>query len=761
MSRSAYTASKSQSNRPGWSISFRHPLRRDARGRIGLKMRRGLGTTDENEAQKMVDEMNHILEDQSWWNAARRPEAEARFSKAVVEAFFDEIQAGGENLEGLREACIHLPSASDEYTRVLFVGTTGAGKTSLLRQLIGSDPDRDRFPSTAPAKTTISDIEVVLAEGRYEAVVTFFTAFQIQANIEECIVDACLSSMQRDSDDMITNKFLNHRDQRFRLSYILGNLREDSGDVSGESFSFDPEEEAPEDDDGIPESEAIRNSQAIKAYLKRIKTLSDETAGRIKTELGVDSGHVSPQDRAAASELIEENFESYLVQNESFHELVQDVMEDVRSRFEHIPQETLSVRSSGWPDVWTFQSENRDEFIRQIRWFSSNYWRQFGRLLTPLVEGIRVKGPFCPDHYGSVPKLALIDGQGLGHTPDSASSVTTHITSKFSKSNVILLVDNAQQPMQAAPLSVLRAVATSGHYAKLSIAFTHFDQIKGKNLRSFADKRAHVMASVSQAISNMADTVGASVAKAMSQGLDDRCFMLGGLDKQFGQLPESARSYMQTQIDEMISFFESSIEPPEPIEALPIYDPTGINFALQKAVDTFHGPWEARLGLDVYEGVRKEHWTRVKALNRRLANELDIEYDSLRPVADLVARITEAMSRFLDNPIEWTRTPADEHEEQLAIAQIKQEASEGILTLAKKRLAEDNLSNWRTAYDYRGGGSTVRRAEMIDHILGCAAPKLDATLNVSARGFLKGIRGIMVESIETVGGKIDLEETAS
>src|SRR5689334_19277384 len=102
MSKDPYRASKSRSNRPGWSISFRHPLRNDARGRPGLKMRRGLGTSDEPEAEAMVGEMNVILGDQSWWNAAKRPEAELRFSKPVIEAFYDEIQAGREDPEALR-----------------------------------------------------------------------------------------------------------------------------------------------------------------------------------------------------------------------------------------------------------------------------------------------------------------------------------------------------------------------------------------------------------------------------------------------------------------------------------------------------------------------------------------------------------------------------------------------------------------------------------------------------------------------------------
>jgi hypothetical protein len=94
-----------------------------------------------------------------------------------------------------------------------------------------------------------------------------------------------------------------------------------------------------------------------------------------------------------------------------------------------------------------FKSDDRDDFIRHIRWFSSNYWPQFGRLLTPLVDGIRVKGPLYPNFLSEHPKLALIDGQGLGHSPESSSSVTTHVTRRFSQVDVILLVDNAQQPM--------------------------------------------------------------------------------------------------------------------------------------------------------------------------------------------------------------------------------------------------------------------------------------------------------------------------
>jgi hypothetical protein len=41
---------------------------------------------------------------------------------------------------------------------------------------------------------------------------------------------------------------------------------------------------------------------------------------------------------------------------------------------------------------------------------------------------------------------------------------------------MILLVDSAPQPMQAAPLALLRAAGSAGHAVKIALAFSHFDQ---------------------------------------------------------------------------------------------------------------------------------------------------------------------------------------------------------------------------------------------------------------------------------------------
>ena len=50
----------------------------------------------------------------------------------------------------------------------------------------------------------------------------------------------------------------------------------------------------------------------------------------------------------------------------------------------------------------------------------------------------------------------------------------------------MLLVDNAAQPMQAAPVAALKGIAVSGNASKLHVIFTHFDQVKGDTCRASA-----------------------------------------------------------------------------------------------------------------------------------------------------------------------------------------------------------------------------------------------------------------------------------
>src|SRR5690606_18448222 len=93
MDKRSYSASLSQTQgRAGYSVIFRHPARRDeATGKPGVRVRRGLGTRDNAEAERLRDELNVLLGDPQYHDPAARAEAERRFDPRVVDIFFDKM----------------------------------------------------------------------------------------------------------------------------------------------------------------------------------------------------------------------------------------------------------------------------------------------------------------------------------------------------------------------------------------------------------------------------------------------------------------------------------------------------------------------------------------------------------------------------------------------------------------------------------------------------------------------------------------------
>ena len=289
MTATIYTASKTRSNRPGWSVTFNHPRRTDARGKTGLKVRRGLGTADDARADQLVEQLNKILADPSWWSLDRRAEASQRFDGIVVSAFFDGIEVGKINSKERREEALPLPTPDDGYARVMLVGSTGAGKTTLLRQLIGSDHTRDRFPSTSTAKTTTADIEIVTtATGPFKSVITFMNEYEVRAAVDECLEEACSIAIQGGDDEGIASALLEHPEQRFRLSYPLGTWQQESPNHEMDSLFEDEEDPAVTlpDDEVVASAELTKNNEHLREYVLRIREVSTEVQELIATSSG-------------------------------------------------------------------------------------------------------------------------------------------------------------------------------------------------------------------------------------------------------------------------------------------------------------------------------------------------------------------------------------------------------------------------------------------------------------------------------------------
>lgn len=92
-----YTANKSRSQgRSFYSIIFRHPMKKDSSRKSGLRIRRGLGTSNSKKADELVDQMNEILGDCNFWNIDARQIAEKLYDSIIVSAFYDVLEEKAE-----------------------------------------------------------------------------------------------------------------------------------------------------------------------------------------------------------------------------------------------------------------------------------------------------------------------------------------------------------------------------------------------------------------------------------------------------------------------------------------------------------------------------------------------------------------------------------------------------------------------------------------------------------------------------------------
>ncbi|BDC48936.1 hypothetical protein F183_A12520 [Bryobacterales bacterium F-183] len=748
------TLNKGGQNRSVWCVIFRHPVRLGPDGKPGRRIRRSLGIEDETESQKLVDQANLILSDESWWSPSARIIAERTFDKRIVAAFYDDLTPTPRDGWAIRDGVISLPSPEDGYARVLLVGSTGAGKTTLLRQLIGTGSKLEKFPSISTAKTTTCDIEIITTEdGSFHAVVSFLPKDQVRQYVEECVCAAVLSYVERERESVTVRRFLEHSEQRFRLSYLLGTL----SDPDEEELEDEIRELGEDSEGAIPHQDRLHLMDRLRSYLSRIQSLARASSDHLAETLNFSLEQATQEERDTFEELIED----HLRERDEFHELVDDILDDFESRFDLLKSEGEIVRDRGhWPSYWAHESKTADrpKFIRLLNRFSSNQAPQFGRLLTPLVEGIRVRGPFKPNWLtGSNPKLVLLDGEGLGHAASSATSLSTRITRRYQVADAILLVDSATQPMLAAPGAALRSIAANGQQSKLLFAFTHFDQVRGDNLRTRNDKEQHVLASLDNTIVALGKDLGRSTENALKRIAPDRSFFLSNIQDQVSEPPANTQAkHTLENLRKLLKAIEEVSTPPPPPQVIPIYDDANLILCVQRAVTEFREPWRARLGLSYHTDVRPEHWTRVKALTRRLGELGQDEYDTLRPVADFIARLLEQVRPFLETPTRWepARGATDEMKSR-AMDVITQTVAPRVHDLANNRIVRDHIVRWGRAYAYRGVGSGSSRSHEVEGIYNEAAPVPGGTPDPQATAFLREIRILMREAIREGGGKLE------
>jgi len=552
----------------------------------------------------------------------------------------------------------------------------------------------------------------------------------------------------------VLRRMLNHVNQRFRFSYVLGN-----GPVAkGREFDSDDDDDL-EDDVPLFAPEELgavdldATNELLAEALAKLRKLATRLSERLREELGAKEA----MDERVVEEIFEEELDNLLRDDEEFHAVVDALMDEMEKRFDLLPPGEVLRTRQGWPRLWTgeWPEEQRSEFVKAITRFSSNYARFFGRLLTPLVNGVRVSGPFRPTWNGSaMPKLVLMDGEGLGHTPNSSSAVSTSVSRRIDAADAVLLVDNAAQPMQAAPLSAMREVVATGNARKLILAFTHFDEVKGDNLPNANAKAQHVLASAENVLASFGEELGPYAERALRKRVEEGRVFLGGLQDPLTDEKAAGRRTIQ-QLEKLLDLIDRVVERPQPPQAHPVYDRINLVLAIKKATEAFHESWRPRLGIGSKPGIAKEHWTRVKALSRRLATGINDEYDTLQPVADLRKELRDRIYVSIQNPLRWEGPDPSDEQRQATYDALADNVAKRLLDLARRRVWQERMTGWQAAYDKRGSGSTFVRARIIaDDVYVSAAPVPDETPSPDRNQFLHDVVKELDEAADDLGAQI-------
>ncbi|MGW3625997.1 hypothetical protein [Streptomyces sp. NPDC000880] len=630
------------------------------------------------------------------------------------------------------------------------MGTTGAGKTTAVRQLLGTDPGTERFPSTSTAKTTVADTEIVPTEdGPYRAVVTFAARDEVIDHLTDNVSAAALAIFQGKSNKEALRRLLDHVNQRFRFSYTLGRPvlpSDDDDDMPDDEDEADEGAMALEADELTVVDKDATAATLIKAVSELRRIVAEQKAGAL-SDLQPHEG----DDERVIEEILEETLDSELRQLEEFHHIVDDMLHEIELRFAHLTEGELRRTRQGWPLTWTVSTEDRGAFLKAVTWLSSNYAPLFGRLLTPLVNGIRVAGPFIPSWAETPEPLVLIDLEGLGHTPKSASTLSTDLAKRLDDVDAILLVDNATAPMQAAPAAALKTIAVSGNTSKLHFLFTHFDRMRADNLPSFSDREEHIRASAENMLSAIGEELGPTAERGIRRRLERRCFFVGGMHKSLRPVSNSARrtiSQLEALSQQLVVGEESVPMGP----AKPVFDRMHLSLAVAEAARNFHARWRGLLGLEYNSSAPKQHWTRVKALSRRLGDWGQDEYDTLKPVADLRDVLQVQILLLLERPVRWEGGSPTDDEREAVIQEIAGAITGKLHALIEQRIKTDVQSAWLDAFRQQGIGSTFTRAKIIDtKVLGRGAPIPNVTASPDGDALLQAMSDLVEQVVEERG----------
>jgi hypothetical protein len=696
-------------------VEYRHPGVPDRHG-YGRKVTRGLNTRDRKDAEAILADLNTILSDKSLHELGARRRASARFHAKAVEVFYDVYSredAGAKR----RERVISLETSDRAAPVIALAGNTSVGKTTLLRHIIGTDLVTERFPATSGNRTTLFPFEVIVEDGKFRAAVSFHSETETEQALQQMVLKAVMKALDQTSDEFIIRELFEPTEGGLRLKYLLGVPK-----LGGQN-SVD---------------------QLAEQWLALVKQVAEAAATAVAS---VPQNHADASQESAAA--IRERIEDEAEESEALAEIVSLIIEELRDRSNIEVPGNINRTATDWPTAWSFDASasERGRFIKEVKRFTGNTREDFGTLLTPLANGVRVAGPFFSGPGGRRP-LILCDTVGFGHHADTASDLHEDFTALCDRADCILVVESAKTSFSSHSLhQVLEAVATTGHIKKLTVAFTHMDALAGDDVVDETELQEKALLGLRSAIDeHVAKKLSREAARQMMRhlGLPDNLFFFASLN-----VPGAQSDGELARLCEHFSAARPALPSDVPF---PEYDFKFFVPAVIAAIENFRTRWSALLGVQSHSVFDPLPWQSVKAVARRNAQNIFDEYPH-RPVAGLHAVLRQEIARFLDAPISWPGHAPSDDEKQSVINLIKAELARPLLRLCVKTLRTIPQTQWITAWEFRGTNSTIRRRSAVEALFAQHLPyfRLDNAISIA---FINDVDALAKEAINAAKDKL-------
>ena len=112
-------------------------------------------------------------------------------------------------------------SSADSLKKIYFLGSTGAGKTSIIKNILGTA--KDSFPNVSQTRTTVVPTEYIISKKfiQFKTIILFKTKQDIKNSIDDIVREAIIEASLNNDLENIKDKLRERSDEKFKLFYLV------------------------------------------------------------------------------------------------------------------------------------------------------------------------------------------------------------------------------------------------------------------------------------------------------------------------------------------------------------------------------------------------------------------------------------------------------------------------------------------------------------------------------------------------------------